>query len=514
MNQNSKTIKKIRTVKKITAIILLAALFIILLFACGNDDGGNGVTPGGTDRQNQANQGSGQNQTGGEEEKVQLRPDLPDVYYDKYVFTILSTVDRDFFTDYFLAEEINGDIINDAIFNRNTYVEEKYGVKINSVILKPGLLDWSGGAEAIRKSVMSGSFDYDAGMIWCYDAGTLATEGLLLDLNNLSPLNLSKPWWDQRINEELIIKNKMFFTVGDISMQMNDAVISVLFNKQIKQDFGIDENFYELAKNGKWTLDKLGELARIVSVDMNGDGIMDQNDQYGLLVTNGVAQFVISSAGEKCATVNSFDKMELTLYTERTLSAFNKYMEYALDTDITVPTQIYSPDAYFNMFKNNQGLFLVYGTKIVPELRSMENDFGILPMPKLDEKQSRYYSPSVNYWTMFICVPNVQENPQRTAVILEALAAESRYTLLPAYYEKSLMSKHVRDEESREMLELMFDTRTYDIGWYYKIGNYDVAIAGLFANRKTDFTSMYEKTLPSAEAAIANINAMFDEFVN
>ena len=42
MSQNSRII---RTFKKITAVITLAALFIILLLACGNDDGGNGVTP-------------------------------------------------------------------------------------------------------------------------------------------------------------------------------------------------------------------------------------------------------------------------------------------------------------------------------------------------------------------------------------------------------------------------------------------------------------------------------------
>ena len=93
--------------------------------------------------------------------------------------------------------------------------------------------------------------------------------------------------------------------------------------------------------------------------------------------------------------------------------------------------------------------------------------------------------------------------------MLEALACESYKTVTPAYYEKTLVGKYVRDEESADMIDIILSTRVYDLGWFYQIGRYNENIMNLFRQNKTDFTSMYETYKSSALAKIEEINEAF-----
>ena len=492
--------------KQILAAILFTAVILTLLVSCqtGNVTENNQKN---TDDSIQAKPEQDEIQEAGEKQTTErIAPDLPDVNYNGYKFNILSAIDGEFHQDDFLAEDITGEIINDAKYARNMYVEEKYGVKLNLIILG----EWSKGAAAIKKSTSSGDYAYDTAVVWGYDACTLLTQSLLRDLNSLPPLDLSKPWWDQKANQDLSIKEKMFFTTGDISQIMSDSIFAILFNKQLAQDYGI-ENPYSLVKSGKWTYDKFAELSRLVSGDLNGDGKYGEDDLYGMLATDDIMQCIINSVGEKCARINNSGEIELSLYNERTVSVFNKYMDFACDNTVVFSSQRVDDNAAIRVFEAGRGLFFPYGIKFVARFRSMETDFGILPFPKLDEQQNEYYSPIIVWWSMYHCVPVLQEDAERTAVILEALAAESRYTVRPAYYDISLKTKHSRDDESSEMLDIIFSTRSYDYGWYYKFGNYDVGILDLYRKYNKDFTSMYEKSLPKAEKDINKINDLFSQ---
>ena len=51
-------------------------------------------------------------------------------------------------------------------------------------------------------------------------------------------------------------------------------------------------------------------------------------------------------------------------------------------------------------------------------------------------------------------MPTNASDPERTEIILEALSAESRYTVQPAYYDISLKGKYIRDEECADMLDI------------------------------------------------------------
>lgn len=226
-----------------------------------------------------------------------------------------------------------------------------------------------------------------------------------------------------------------------------------------------------------------------------------------------------NSVGERCAKINQNGEIELSLYNERTVSAVKKYTDFAFDKTAVYAYQRFVGDGkaiddnFRNMFSGNQALFLLRGMETIAEFRAMETDFGILPFPKLDGQQSDYYSPVGAWKSMFLSVPAVQENVERTGVILEALAAESLYTLRPAYYDKSLKGKYARDEESVEMLDIIFSTRIYDFGWYYQFGDYVNGMLDLFRKYNSDFASMYEKKQAKAESDVKKINDKFSELI-
>ena len=156
----------------------------------------------------------------------------------------------------FFSEGETGDVVNDAVYRRNTIIEDRYNVKINEINIRGEASGGNGqGAQTISKGVMSGDTTYDAAMIGTYDVSNLACQGYLLDLNSQVPgLDLTKEWWDQKANEDLSMKGKMYFTTGDISTLDNDCTYCILFNKKLIDDYNMEDP-YEMVKNKTWTMD-------------------------------------------------------------------------------------------------------------------------------------------------------------------------------------------------------------------------------------------------------------------
>ena len=428
---------------KITAIFLILSMMILVFSACGGDTDNSSATPD----INMENNGDSGDDDFEEQENVKLLPDIPDVDYEGYEFTVIISVNGeiDLLND-FEAEEETGEVINDAIYRRNAYVEDKLNVNIRNVAMPAADgMDRPEAQRRIRNSISAGDNSYDAAMISGYGATALAQGGYLMDMNDMHPIDLTKPWWDQMANRDLMMRDKMFFTTGAISNVVNRATYAILFNKNMIQDYQLEDP-YELVRNGEWTYTKLFEMAVNVTQDLNGDGVIEFDDRLGALVWDDTMMSVVNSIGERCAQINADGGIELTLMSERTISSFDAYMDFVMsDNALTYQRQDWASIRADAMFENNQALFYMQIMELVVRLRAMEVDFGVLPYPKLETSQENYYSTVGSWHSGFICVPISQDNAYRTGVILEALAAESMYTLLPAYYDIALKGKYVRD---------------------------------------------------------------------
>ena len=97
----------------------------------------------------------------------------------------------------------------------------------------------------------------------------------------------------------------------------------------------------------------------------------------------------------------------------------------------------------------------------------------------LKEDGNICYSPISLYSTNSIEIPVTASNLERTGAIIEALSAESYYSLTPAYYETVLKTKGARDLESGDMLDVIFASRIYDLAYMYNWGDIVGSIGGL-----------------------------------
>lgn len=428
------------------------------------------------------------------------------VDYGKHEFVILSAGNVAY--DDFSEEESTNSVLDQAAFKRQSKVESEFNIDIVSVTEKGRSLGAGPGFVRIANDYMSGTTTYDAALIAGYDVSVLAYSNMLYNLNSLKGLDLSRPYWDQNANRDLAIDGVMYFTTGDITVSDNNALFALLFNKKLVEDYNLPSP-YDYVKDNNWTLETFSGLVKSVSEDLNADGVRDEKDRYGLLVWDDAIMGIINGIGEKCATIDGNGDITLTLYNERTASALDKYFDIIYD-DTTAICYQRKLNSGSDIWNNNQGLFWMSTLGNVPTLRTMEADFGILPYPKLDASQDRYYQTISPYNSQFYCVPILLENPERSGRVLDALAYYGKEIVTPAYYEKSIIGQSTRDEESIEMLDIILSTVSYDLGYYYQLGTYNSELIYMVREYDRGFTTRYEKFRADAEGDLEKINKAFD----
>ena len=471
------------------SLFLGCLLAVSALASCGGGDT--------TAVDTSANTASAETTVPAETETTRLMPDLPEADYGGYVFRVShwehpgweSRACHDIY-----AEAENGETINDAVFARNLVVGEKYNFSISLENVKFDEL-----VTRVRNAVSAGDDAYDLAYLRLFEQKNLVAGGFFVDFNKIPNIDLSKPWWDSGCVESLTVDGKLYLAASSINISDENATAGILFNKQIaaNQDLG---DLYQLVHDGKWTMDKMHELYSDVTNDVNGDGKMDGEDLWGFLGGTDVAAcFYIGSGG----TVVSRDKdgqLYDSLGSEKNFSIVEKVQSIMTDTDNfynhhlgTKELKSTDDNEYRDLFSDGHGLFFWSRMDEVTTLRSMETDFGILPTPKYDEAQENYISFVSQHIMGLMSIPNTASDLARTGTILEALAAESYYTLTPAYYDVALKTKASRDDESAQMLDIIFSNRVYDLGEYFNFGNIFDAINTVSQNESKGMASEYEK---------------------
>jgi len=145
------------------------------------------------------------------------------------------------------------------------------------------------------------------------------------------------------------------------------------------------------------------------------------------------------------------------------------------------------------MFIDNRALFFYNGFHAVETLRQMETDFGILPIPKYDEAQERYYHCVNPHVAEMITVPIYNTNLELTAYVMDALGANSKNILTPAYNEVQLKTKGSRDDQSEASIDIILSSLTYDMGFVFDWGTVGQFTLTLVDAGNTDLVSSYKR---------------------
>lgn len=446
--------------KRHTSITLIFAL-ILTLASCGGGTTAPVTTTGNEDSTTEA-----------PETTQGISSELPDVKYDGYEFTFLSSdeVGSLRYSPDLYAEEETGEPLNDAVYKRNRIVEERFGIKIVS-------------REVNKKNVMNDFKTSVTAEDGAYDIVVSRIDEILpagsaygAEISTLLYVDIEKPWWDGEVIKETAIGGKAYGLLGDINIVDNRSTWCVLFNKRLADEYKVG-NLYETVKSGKWTIDELARTAKLVAHEVNGDGKLDYHDQWGLLSSGSSVGSFLWGGGGSFGRTDSKGGVELTIDSERNLSVLTKLYDLLANRDFVLDVSTVQKENGMtnfeilrSVFNEGRGLYISGIIGYIEYFRDMDDEFGILPVPKYDEEQNDYtHTIQEASGTMFMAPKNAPDL-ERTSVILEALASASVSTLTPAYYDIMLQRKLTHDDESKEMLDLIFSTRTFDAVYCYNWG--------------------------------------------
>lgn len=411
-----------------------------------------------------------------------------------YNFTILSKYNTDL--QLYDASEQDGTTINDIIYTRNRKTEENYNITITVVTSDDA-------NKVITNSVTANEDAYDAASYFTREMLTGVSSGYYTNLLQVGTLQTGEPWWDARSVDGLTINGKLFLASGDIFTRDDIVEMLIIFNKSLYQNYYSD-NLYESVNNGIWTLEKMRALALSVNTDLDGDGKMGDGDQWGLLGDVATPYYLYIGSGY--SAIQKQDGEYVTAVdTERSFGILENILTLVTSGDgMRISEKVKGGyDGAEKLFTGGQVLFNVGLFEASSRFRDLEDDFGFLPIPKYEESQSGYYCP-VHWANTPIAIPITNGDTERTGLILDALAYESFLTLTPALYDVFLSEKVARDEESKQMIDLIRNSKVYDLDYIANITGLVTIVSNASTSGKADLVSSYEKVRIAADEKLQN----------
>ncbi len=379
-------------------------------------------------------------------------------------------------------EETNGEAVNDAFYKRNELIKQNFGIDVNLIVPEQG----ESSIDILKQDIQSGLHEVDAIVSGVQYLAPLAIEGSLVDLggDNIKYLNLDKSWWDQNLHEDASLNDRDYFITGDALVNDDEATYAVFFNKDLAKKNGI-ENLYDIVNSGDWTIDAMYEMIKKVSNTQSKTWGAESDSQWGMVsqaydilsFMHGFDQKYVDNSGEvpvlridETANVTAFQKIHEVLNDDIRVAVADYYRsQYAAGNDIY--ERMYGDEK--KIFANGNALFMPNSISIVNEtiFRETEISFGILPTPKLDKNQDNYVTSINVYQCDVFAVPisNV-EKLDVTCYALEAMAFLGEKYVTEEYYTRTVSLKRLKDAQDSEMLDLVFDNKTYDMGCVYNLG--------------------------------------------
>ena len=374
----------------------------------------------------------------------------------------------------------------------------------------------------VHTDAMSSTADYLFIMPALTEAAMLASDGLLYDLNQL--VDLSNPWWCKQFNDAVTIAGKTYFASGDITTKGVASTMFVLFNKEIEKKHDLVKKYgyssmYEMVDKGGWTQDVMYEMSKAVYVDSNENNLCDPEDMLGVSAQHNVVFWLLRSGGINVCTLDEEGYPVLTVNNERAISLITDAQEYCQDpvSGLVIADEHKpeggGPNPCVQAFIDGRCLFFFNAISAMDTVRTMEDDFGVLPCPKYDDTQDNY-TCNVGAWTSnCVAIPTSIPEEELTLAVqfIEALGAVSRKKLTPTYFEQTLQYQVSRDDESMRMLELINEVRVPDLSEMYRWGKMMQTIADLRTAPIGTFTSAYDAI---DDQTIIEIEVTVDKFKN
>lgn len=354
--------------------------------------------------------------------------------------------------------ENSGDVVDDAVHARNLAVEERLGVSLS---FTAGSDSWETYPNEVSKMIKAADCPYDLIFMESSQCFRLMLDGNFRELSALPYIDLEQPWWYKAFMDgSAISTDKRYLLTGAFSITTLEFASATIFNKKIYNNLFEDYNeLYTLVDEHKWTYDKMIEYCVDAYQDINGNGVADDADQYGLFNRGQqTVNYVSMSTGLTYLKRDSNNLPQLDIYNDDSVRWVEKLYRILKEDNISYRSENINGVEHFA--SGRALFFLGQLTEYVdPIVRNMEDPYGVLPMPILDEgMEYRSAAGTVNGESAVIPVTTPEERLDPCAAVLESLSIEAYRTVLPAWYEVALKSKYSDTARDSEMIDVIYNT--------------------------------------------------------
>ncbi len=491
---------------KITAILLVFLMLMPLCLACKKDE-----------------EGEGEETTVATVEGETYRDNLPtDLNYKGADVNFVSRA-HDWYKNEVTVESDNtDDIVNEAVYNREKDVERRLGINLVNTMLddggKTGEDAYARITEAVKTDVTAATGLYDIAINNMYHTMGVASEGFFYNLYDVPNIELTQPYYSQNYNFKGSINNKLYTTTGDASLTFIKFAFVTFFNKKMAADEKLPD-LYQTVLDGNWTMAYQKEIIAGLYDDVGTtSNEKDEGDVYGLVMNSVTA---IDPYWSSCdLSIISMD-VDGKLFLDCDVDKAHEVYNWIYDLINTNPDVYSAPhlkdDGEFEtqakMFANDQALFttLRMGACEDVNMRNMESEYGIIPMPKYATGQEQYYSYCHDLFSVYGVSAGVTEDRlDMVGATFECFFSESddcRYN----QFEVALKVKYQSDTSAGQMLDIVIDNVKIDTGWIYSksVNKIGLIMRDLITQDLRIFSSKWNGNIIRYDNAIDDLEESF-----
>ena len=432
--------------KKFLALLLVIAMMLTMLVACGGKDN---VDP--QDTQGNKKPTPKPDDDEPEFDITEILPDGLDYNNQEVVLCVRSDNKWEIGLDGEDPEPLSAEL-----YDRTTRTEERLGIAIT--IDEVGTWDTYNNAIAdMRNSIQyqEHAWDIIVGLSWRFPQ--LASEGLLYNLTDFDYFDSTNIWWSQSLAKELTVNGRMFMASGDVSVDYMESAHAVFFNQTLAKAMDMDySTFYKTVSEGKWTFNELYNLSKDAYSDLDGSTTRTNGDQFGLLIQSTMLQAFYTAAGVNMIPNDGETRPAFNVNTNQLESIWDgikMLVESSATLEYSTEGSLIGND-FRGYFRDGKALFAIMTLSSLKKYTDMTDGFGVLPMPKYNEEQTNYYSQlhGCELWS----VPMDANDPDLSTQVMTSMGYDSHEVVIEPHFEKLLKTRYVKDSESGYMIDTIY----------------------------------------------------------
>ena len=412
--------------------------------------------------------------------------------------------------------ELNGEAVNDAVYERNAKVSEL--LNINPTFIEASL-SYSNHEATIKKQIMAGADDWDVMANDIMAFGSLARDGYLHNVYSNQILDLNQTYWyGDAMRECQFVEGGMYILIGDYFTDALQSAHALYSNKNLINDYYNDPNYIQnMVFDGTWTFDAMIEVINTVMKDSDGDGTMKEGDLFGFTCIGMWGSMIPFLIGTDIKFIERTDEgIEYCFNNERSVKILEKLNELFYSDGALTTLADYSDAGLRIVFGAGQSLIIGYNRiGDLTKMRDIEFTIGILPYPKLDGDQENYVS-SLHDTSEVGAIPMTlpPDSMDFCTTCLEVFCRETGKMVIPKYYEEGLKVKYSNGQDDARLIDLIHDSISspFPVAFNGTLGGFllGTCFSTPLGSNSTDFASAYQK---SSKAALKTLDKTAKAFL-